>query len=60
MDMPGLKELSEGYSRVDVAYAELPDGGRITYTSSEPALVSALHAWFDRQLVDHGAHATAG
>jgi hypothetical protein len=60
MDMPGLKELEAGYTRVAVGYADLPDGGRITYTTAEPALVSALHAWFDRQVMDHGAHAKAG
>jgi hypothetical protein len=59
MDMPGLKELAAGYSRVDVRYEDLPDGGRITYSSSDPALVAALHAWFDRQLMDHGENAQA-
>lgn len=26
---------------------------RITYTSAEPPLVDALHAWFDRLASDH-------
>jgi hypothetical protein len=59
MDMPGLQELAAGYSRVDVRYEDLADGGRITYSSTDPALVAALHAWFDRQLKDHGANAQA-
>lgn len=44
MEMPGLKELEAGYSRVDVSYADLPDGGRIMYNSSDPDPVVALHA----------------
>lgn len=35
-------------------YAELPDGARITCSSTESGLVSALHGWFDRQTADHG------
>lgn len=60
MDMPGLKELEVGYTRVHVVYADLVDGGNITYTSTDPVLVEAIHAWFDRQLQDHGAHAAGG
>jgi hypothetical protein len=59
-DMPGLKELEAGYSRVQIRYAELPNGATITYTSSDRALVDGIHAWFDRQVTDHGAHATGG
>ena len=54
MDMPGLTELTAGAGRVKVDYAELPDGARITYSSTESGLVSALHSWFDRQTSDHG------
>jgi hypothetical protein len=61
MDMPGLKELELGYSRVLVVYAaDQPNGANITYTSRDPVLVEAIHAWFERQLADHGAHATGG
>jgi hypothetical protein len=56
-DMPGLATIERGASEVRVAYADIPDGGRITYTTSDPALVAALHAWFDAQVADHGAHA---
>ena len=59
MDMPGLRDLVTGYSRVQVAYAELPAGAHITYASTDPKLVAAIRAWFDRQLVNHCAHATA-
>lgn len=55
--MPGLAELRQGYSRIMVAYTELPDGAEIRYTTGDPALVAAIHAWFAAQLSDHGGHA---
>jgi hypothetical protein len=58
--MPGLADLEAGYAAVDVAYADVPDGARITYTTADPALVRALHEWGDAQVLDHGAHAEAG
>jgi hypothetical protein len=60
MDMPGVAELSNGYEHVDVTYSELPAGAELTYTTTEPQLVAAIHAWFDRQLTDHGDDAEAG
>jgi hypothetical protein len=60
MDMPGVAELSTGYAKVRVDYADDPAGARLTYTSGDRALVDAIHAWFDRQVMDHGDHATAG
>jgi hypothetical protein len=56
--MPGLAELRQGYAQIKVAYAELPDGAQIRYTTSDRAMVTALHAWFAAQLSDHGGHAT--
>ncbi|GIH81095.1 hypothetical protein [Planobispora longispora] len=58
--MPGLRELSAGYRRIAVSYEELADGAGLTYTTSDPALVTALHAWFDAQVSDHGEHAEHG
>lgn len=57
-DMPGLKELEENASGIEVRYSELPDGAQIEYTTDDPALVSALHDWFEAQLSDHAEHAT--
>lgn len=59
-DMDGVAELRAGYSDITVEYAERPDGAQLTYTSDDPELVDAIHAWFDRQVMDHGAHAEAG
>ena len=53
MDMPGLEELRAGYSEIAVEYVELDDGARLVYTTSDETLVDALHAWFDRQMMDH-------
>jgi len=45
---------------VSVRYADVPGGGLLTYSSSDAKLIAALHRWFDAQLSDHGADATAG
>ncbi|HEX2849077.1 MAG TPA: hypothetical protein VHN98_00920, partial [Acidimicrobiales bacterium] len=60
MDMPGVKELEQGASRIDVVYADAPNGGQVTYSTSEPALIDALHAWFDRQTSDHSMPGMGG
>ena len=59
-DMPGLEKLQAGAAEIDIRYSELPDGAQIEYETSDPALVSALHEWFDAQLSDHGGHAEGG
>lgn len=59
-DMDGVAELRAGYAAVTVEYAERPDGAQLTYTTDDPALIDAIHAWFDRQVMDHGPHAEAG
>lgn len=56
-DMPGLAELSSGAERLEVLYSDLPDGGRITWSSADPALVTAIHRWFGAQLADHAGDA---
>jgi hypothetical protein len=57
-DMAGLHELMLGAERITIIYSELPDGAQIQYATDDAELVSAIHAWFDAQLADHGAHAT--
>jgi hypothetical protein len=59
-DMPGVAELTAGYAEIDVTYAETPAGAQLTYTTDDPQLVDAVHAWFDRQVMDHGDDAKAG
>lgn len=60
MDMPGVDALQQGASRVKVALVEVPGGAQITYTSTEPSLVAALHDWFDRQSSDHAMPGMGG
>jgi hypothetical protein len=60
MDMPGVSELAAGYQRITVTYRDEPAGARLTYETSDPALIDAIHRWFDRQVMDHGDHARAG
>ncbi len=55
--MPGIAELRQGYAQIDVAYSALADGAEIRYTTSDPAMVAALQAWFQAQRGDHGGHA---
>lgn len=57
-NMPGLAELKSGAGKFDVVYAPLPDGAQIRYTTKDPALLMAIHHWFDAQLSDHGRHAS--
>ncbi|NEW37722.1 aspartate carbamoyltransferase [Nocardia cyriacigeorgica] len=54
--MPGLAELRAGASRLTVRYEELPTGATLHYTSTDPALIAALHRWFDAQSSDHGTN----
>ena len=59
-EMPGLEDLEAGAEKMDIRYSDLPDGAKIEYESSDPALVATLHDWFDAQVSDHGDHAEDG
>ena len=56
-DMPGLKDLQAGASRIKVSYAALPTGAEITFETTDLHLLTALHRWFGAQLSEHGADA---
>jgi hypothetical protein len=59
--MPGLAQLRAARpGQIRIAYADLPEGAQLTYSTKSPELVAALHAWFDAQLSDHGPDALAG
>ncbi|MGG5173266.1 hypothetical protein ACQR35_14010 [Pseudarthrobacter sp. J1738] len=58
--MPGLRELQAGASRMQSHYEQLPTGAKITFASSDAALVTALHAWFDAQTMDHSMPGMGG
>jgi hypothetical protein len=56
-DMPGLKDLQAGASRIKVLYAPLPSGAEIKFETTDLHLLTALHRWFGAQLSEHGADA---
>jgi hypothetical protein len=55
-NMPGLAELRSAWNRLRVTYKKLPAGASLAYASGDPAVVSAVHAWFAAQRSDHAAH----
>lgn len=60
-DMPGLAALEAApHGAVRIAYRDTPGGAELRYATRDPALVQALHAWFDAQLADHGSDAVEG
>ena len=59
-DMPGLATLEDRAGEVDIVFSEWIDGGRLIFSTTEPQLVEALHAWGRAQVTDHGAHAEHG
>ena len=56
-NMPGLSTLVKSASNIVFNYVDLPDGGQITYSASDPKIIKAIHDWFDAQLSDHGKDA---
>ncbi len=56
-DMPGLEVLRTDYAAIELAFRELESGAEITYTTGDETLITAIHIWFDAQLMDHGRHA---
>ena len=50
-EMPSLEGLEAGAKQIDIRYSDLPEGAKIEYDTGDPALVAALHDWFDAQLM---------
>lgn len=60
-DMPGLAQLKAAKpGQISITYRDAEGGAEFTYRTGNPKLVSALHAWFDAQLSDHGTDAMEG
>jgi len=55
--MPGLRVMHERASEIRVRYSDVPRGARIAYAARAPAVIAAIHAWFEAQVHDHGSHA---
>lgn len=59
--MPGLAELQAAKpGQISIVYKDVKGGAKLTYKTSDPSLVEALHKWFDAQLADHGKDAMEG
>jgi hypothetical protein len=58
-DMPGLKDIKKGASRIKVSYVSLPAGAEIRFETADLHLLTAIHRWFGAQLSEHGADARA-
>ncbi|VTU26290.1 hypothetical protein H4CHR_01766 [Variovorax sp. PBS-H4] len=59
-EMPGLAQLKASKpGQLTIDYKDVRGGAELTYRTDDVQLVSALHAWLDAQLSDHGADATA-
>ena len=58
-NMPGLSVLESSGDKLTITYRDVGAGGEVTYQSSDPAVVRALHEWFTAQLMDHGDDARA-
>jgi hypothetical protein len=59
--MLGLAELKTARpGQLAIAYSDIPAGAELSYTTTEPKLVAALHQWFDAQLADHGPDSRGG
>lgn len=60
-NMPGLEELrSAKLGQMAIDYRAVDGGAELSYRTSDPMMVAALHKWFDAQLSDHGADAVPG
>lgn len=59
-DMPGVATLEARFELLDTRYQDTPAGGTISFRSTDPAVIEALHDWFEAQLSDHGRHAERG
>lgn len=56
-DMPGLSTLKKARpGEIALKFRKLTQGAEIIYTTKKPALIHAIHQWFDAQLSDHARH----
>jgi hypothetical protein len=56
-DMPGLAVLKANPDLFSISYEKVETGAKLTYRSTEPEIVQAIHDWFEAQLSDHGSDA---
>lgn len=60
-NMPGLADLKAAKpGQIAITYKDVEGGAQLAFKTSDPALIAALHKWFDAQLSDHGKDAMEG
>jgi hypothetical protein len=60
-DMPGLADLKAAKpGQIAINYKDIEGGAQLAFKTSDPALITVLHKWFDAQLSDHGKDAMEG
>lgn len=60
-DMPGLAKMKAAKKDdIRYEYQALTNGGQIHFSTEYPALLTALHHWFDAQLKEHGSGSLPG
>lgn len=52
-DVPGTKELAELKGKLTWKYVETAKGGRVDIVTTDPAALSAVHAFLKYQIEDH-------
>ena len=57
MQMPGLDTLRRRASEITITYHSIPRGAHLRYSTANKTVLSALHEWFDVQLMDHASDA---
>lgn len=54
-DMPGLAQMKAAKTDdIKYGYKALQNGGQIHFSTENPQLLKALHAWIDAQIKQHG------
>lgn len=59
-DMPGTAVMSRKRSAITYSYADLPLGGEVRLTSSDPEAIAAIHEFMLAQRAEHHAGESAG
>jgi hypothetical protein len=55
-DMPGTAVMTKKRGAIKYAYADLPLGGEVRVTSSDPEAIKAIHDFMLAQRAEHHAH----
>ncbi|OGZ05531.1 MAG: hypothetical protein A2845_06000 [Candidatus Lloydbacteria bacterium RIFCSPHIGHO2_01_FULL_49_22] len=55
--MAGISVLKTNYTKMKVTYSEIENGAKIDFETTDTETLSAIHAWFDAQVSDHGSDA---